>query len=154
MKRWHLAVTFFHGRNYLHAASESGAARAKSARKASIAERSSTVDPIRCPEPTLAATNSVLPLIYVPQHQLKIVLNEIIRGHVSATTYTNTAITMNETDQFLVRMHLEDKLLHSSYNAVSYLDFMLHHFEPGNDLQRAPIVDLFLQNTYVQMTLL
>jgi hypothetical protein len=32
-------------------------------------------------------------------------------------------------------MHLEDRLLHSSYNAVSYLDFILHHFEPGIGIQ-------------------
>ena len=113
----------------------SGATQAKTARTASFDGKLSTNDMTPCPEANLAAASSVLRLNYVPQHQLKLIFNQIIAEHVSTATYTNTSIAMSETDQFLTCVHIEAELLQHSYNAMSYIDFILHHFEPGHPMQ-------------------
>jgi hypothetical protein len=113
----------------------SGDTHAKSARTVSFDVKLNTNDMTPYPEATLDAASFVLPISYVPQHQLKLVLNQIIAEHVSAITYANTSIAMSETDQFLTCVHIEDKLLQHSYNSMSYIDFILHHFVPGHALQ-------------------
>jgi hypothetical protein len=80
-------------------------------------------------------SSSVSRLHYVPQHQLKLLFNQNLAEYISTATYPNTSIAMPETDKFYTCVCIEAGLVQHSYNAMSYIDFILYHFEPGDLLQ-------------------
>jgi hypothetical protein len=107
----------------------------KAARTASFDGKLGASDMTPCQEAGVDASSSVSRLHYVPQHQLKLLFNQILAEYISTATYTNISIAMSETDKFLTCIYIEAELLQHSYNAISYIDFILHHFEHGHLLQ-------------------
>ena len=74
-------------------------------------------------------------LYYVPQYKLKMLFNRVLENYTAADTYPNSSIAVNDADKFYKCVCIEAALLHYSANAMAYIDFIMHHFEPGNNRQ-------------------
>jgi hypothetical protein len=74
-------------------------------------------------------------LYYVPQYKLKMLFNRVLENYTAADTYPNSSIAVNDADKFYKCVCIEAALLHYFANAMAYIDFIMHHFEPGNNRQ-------------------